>query len=486
MKLRTTKIAYRSQRGVALLIAIFVLMMISIIATALILTADMETAFKGNYKTSMQAFYSARAGLEEGRARLWSGHPNKIGSLAFPASGDPMPLTDVIYITNPAAGEIVNPIDLSAGNPYADTEYLQEWGNLVNPAKVSTIPSAPNGGGISGPLYKWVRITARSEKSANLAVNGGGFRDFSNPLFFDGTRQVLSTGGGAAVPGASQAWQVFTVTALAVTNGTFGSRRLVQYVVAPSNFGLSFPSALTLAGPNPTFAPPNSVGFTVVGGDRTNNSPTLCPFPAQNTKSAIGVLGIGNVNPAKANIPAILRDNYTDLNSITRPSVFDVTGTLPPNMQTVVGLEAIVGKIESAATEVVTGPATSLPKIGTPSEPVIAVVHGDLTLSGTYTGTGILVVTGNLNLVNGFDWQGVILVIGQGNMTVSGLADTRIIGAALVAKTRDPANNPLALLGSPSVTWSSSGAGVFYDSCWINRASSGSLYQVLSFREIQQ
>ena len=57
-----------SQDGVALIIAIFTLLLISVIATSLILMAGTTTAIKANYKTSMQAFYDAKAGLEEGQA----------------------------------------------------------------------------------------------------------------------------------------------------------------------------------------------------------------------------------------------------------------------------------------------------------------------------------------------------------------------------------------------------------------------------------
>src|SRR4029077_16297600 len=97
-------------------------------------------------------------------------------------------------------------------------------------------------GGIAGPLYKWVRITPRTEASAGLAINGGAQRDSGNPLFFDGAHQMLSAGG--TVPGEAQ---VLTITSLAVTPN--GSRRMLQYSVAapalPQAFP-TFPAAVTL------------------------------------------------------------------------------------------------------------------------------------------------------------------------------------------------------------------------------------------------
>jgi len=66
----------RSQAGVAILIAISALLLISVVAISLIIAAGMETSLSGNYRSSTGAYYAARAGLEEGRGRLLSRNPN--------------------------------------------------------------------------------------------------------------------------------------------------------------------------------------------------------------------------------------------------------------------------------------------------------------------------------------------------------------------------------------------------------------------------
>lgn len=136
---RSTKTRERqSQQGVALIIALFALMLISVIALSVILMAGTETALKGNYKSAMQAFYDAKAGLEEGRGRLWALTPDSIsGSL-------PLPLDNktVLYIVNPASGETVHPVDQT--NPFADSEYSKEWPATtptVQPLISSTSPN---------------------------------------------------------------------------------------------------------------------------------------------------------------------------------------------------------------------------------------------------------------------------------------------------------------------------------------------------------
>src|SRR5438309_6360250 len=98
MRPRTKNDRKHSQTGVALVIALFTLMLISVVATALILMAGTQAAVKGNYKSSIHAFYDAKAGLEEARGRLWASNPNAIVGCVFP--GGNMPIGRVCYITN--------------------------------------------------------------------------------------------------------------------------------------------------------------------------------------------------------------------------------------------------------------------------------------------------------------------------------------------------------------------------------------------------
>src|SRR3954469_13803179 len=102
MSMKARKKTKSAEQGIALVIAIFTLMLISVVGTALVLMAGTEAAFKANYKTSMQAFYAAKAGLEEGRSRLSPAHPNSINNCVFPGGATTAPATRVCYIINPA------------------------------------------------------------------------------------------------------------------------------------------------------------------------------------------------------------------------------------------------------------------------------------------------------------------------------------------------------------------------------------------------
>ena len=490
----------QTERGVALVIAIFTLMLISVVATALILMAGTETAMKGNYKSAMHAFYDAKAGLEEGRGRLWARNPNSIASCVLPGGEQMMPVGQVCYILNPSAGEVVNPVSpLDPSNPYADTEYQTEWGSPIPSSPCAAIPAPPcyntvtstspiASANIAGPLFKWVRITSRTEHSGKINVDGYNTDDNVNPLLYDGMQQLLSPGG-SPLPGASQ---VLTVTALAVT--PYGSRRMVQYTVAQGGSAaalanLNFPSALTLDGNGVSFTGPGGNGSP--GNFQINGNDSSAP---SGTPSGVSAIGYTNSNDGTSvSSAATPSSSYTSPQNV--PSVGLVT--LPQVLQTPSGLDRLVQGITQSADLVLTptsGSAdqTSLPSAMSALNPMIVVVNGDFHLThagGTsaFTGYGLLLVTGTLHYDPDDSWYGVILVIGNGMFDGSKNGKGgQINGTVLVANTRVNYGNLLASLGPASFNQTGGGNGIQFNSNWVKTAQGLMPYQVLSFREIPQ
>jgi hypothetical protein len=482
-----------SERGAALVIAIFSLMLISVVATSLILTSDTQTAVKSNYKSAMRAFYDAKAGLEEGRGRLWKNN-NSLDFPAFPVVNCVFPGGVAIvpgqacYIINPANGEVVDPTN--PANAYADLEFQQEWGSA--PAGATLIPSKSTMGPIAGPLYKWVRITAKTEKSAKFDSDGDGLIDVT-PLFLSGSN-VVDSGSVTIPPGAAQ---VLTITSLAVTPA--GSRRMVQYTVAPAALGAAFanfPSALTLDGNGVSYTGPNGTqperggDFQINGNDSNAQSGTASGVPA---------IGYTNSNDASSIASsAVPSSKYL---SPTAPNVGVVA--LPPALQTPSGLDGLVKSITQNADLVLTSshgnaldqrslppPCSSPPS--TPcmsaSSPAVIVVNGDFNLHGNGTGYGLLVVTGTLDYEPDASWNGVILVIGEGTFTSSKFGNGVINGAVFVAQIYDGSGKllPDPNVGYSSYTQTGGGLGIQYSSSWVKTAEALMPYQVLSFREIQQ
>ena len=108
----------RSQNGSALLIAIFTLLLIGAVAIGLIMMSLTQNSISANYKSSLQAFYNAKAGLEEGRGRLFGANPNPLSALGFPNT---LLANEVWYITNPEGIRFAYELGRADGARFAAT-----------------------------------------------------------------------------------------------------------------------------------------------------------------------------------------------------------------------------------------------------------------------------------------------------------------------------------------------------------------------------
>src|SRR5258708_4310517 len=316
MKVQFTNRKRRKESGIALLISIFILLLISVVAIALIVSSGTETAMAGNYRTATSAYYAALAGLEEGRGRLLGKNSGAFKNTAPALAASYSAMGQPVYIINPVGGEVVAPWD--PASTYPDLEFNAEFQastgySLPNPSpKVNSISTVA---GVLGPLYKWVRINAISEKAIGVDVDADGLDN--TPLYYDSnlSKLVGNPSGGAQ--------QVLEITSLAVLPN--GSQKMLQYLVAlvPANIpsfpsGLSFPAALTIAGPagggagfTPPTAPSNP-SYYVSGVDLTS-----VPFcTAGLNVDAIGVFNGTDLTNVKGSIPAATETNY---NCVTRP-----------------------------------------------------------------------------------------------------------------------------------------------------------------------
>src|SRR5271154_1971004 len=394
MNVQLTNRRRSPEAGVAMLIAIFVLLLIAVVGIALIVSSGTETALAGNYRSSTVVYYAALAGLEEARGRLLPKNPNSFNA-TIPA---PLFPPNVFYITNPANGENV----LAT---YPDQEYGTEFPLSPVPTILGTIPSVSTVAGIQGQLYRWVRINGVTEKSLNIDVANNGMSD-PGPLYFDGAHLTPTPTGN----------QALEITSLAfLPNGT---KKLLQYVVAPIALSPNFPAVLTLLG-----SPGNNVQFTspghpdfIVNGNDEYAAPGCTPG-----STPVYAIGYGNGSNASG-INTSPPTQYIGAGST--PSISDVTASLPSSFQSVQTLNALIQNImQSADVELSPAPpatmvtGSALPTTMSASNPMTVVVNGDLNLTGwNGTGYGLLVVTGTLTYDPGpATWDGIVLVVGKGN-----------------------------------------------------------------------
>jgi hypothetical protein len=507
----------KGERGVALLIAIFALMLVSVVAIALIVSSGTDSALAGNFRSSANAYYAALAGLEEARGRLF---PNNANCIELPPNAPPppntpcneppiiaMPLNQVLYITNPAAGEVVAPE--ATGNPttYPDLQYKQEFGVDVSTRTVTKVASVSAMAGLPGPNYKWVRINAVTEAALGNGVGPGIDIDSDTnidpftPLFYDPENNGGVSPGMIGTPNppytAQQALEITSYAAL-----PNGSNKMLQYIVRPmivfprrySN-GVydptvpTFPAALTLAGNNVSFTGPGTSSFYIRGQDQCSSA--MLP--------AIGYTN--SVDASAANIsagatPAGYYQGAPPMNPGPPPtpspqSFLNVAPSMDPKWLTPSGLDSIVRDITNNADAVIQGPATaaSFPPGMSATHPMTIVVNGDLDFrSWNNTGYGLLLVTGTLYYDPNATWEGVILVIGQGSFISTKNGFGGIDGAVFIAKTRDAANNLLPALGASSFSQTGNGThvgrGISYNSCIAQSAQGPITYKIIAFKEI--
>jgi hypothetical protein len=500
----------RKENGIALLISIFVLLLISVVAIAMIVASSTETSLAGNYRFSTNVYYAALAGLEEARGRLSKNNPDYVvnaDAQFLSPPGTPLNVGDRRYILNPNPDPALNENMGNMLTLYPDNEYATEFPPPNSTRTIASV-SPNNAQGIPGPPFKWVRINAVSEQWLRQG-QGQDVAPFDGtvdptPLFYDGTNLNDTNTG----------MQVLEITALAALPN--GSQKLLQYLVAPVPISLPpFFAALSLLGSSLnssvsyTSPAPNS-NFRVTGIDQDcSGSPTTQKF------ISIGVLvntdygpvvngGNGGFGIQPVSVQAT---NYTGNGS--NPDVVNML-SFPSNYRSPSGLDAIAQAIIQNADGVIPSGSANTQRTYlsalvsssamSPTSPMTLVANGDLDLTGWHnTGYGLLLVTGTLTYDPDASWRGIVLIIGQGALLNSKRGSGEIDGAVIVAKTRDSSGNLIvgSYLGAstvnynfgsdpPSPTSNLGGNGIYYSNCWIQKARPTAGNIILSFREISQ
>jgi hypothetical protein len=281
----------QNEAGVALLLSILALMLLSAIAVTMMYMSATEKAIGANFKAEETEYFAARAGIEEVRDRMIPGVVNysidglvaNQGCPGNPASPNcylpaavPGPANGgVVYILQRGVtmADVTTPPAAGAPNPVFDDELCHDYtiGAMAqsptpnvpcsgaNPLPAGTawynplpgaygITSVPNGslggavpawaaaaGANANPLdWKWVRITWKANNSVlPYPVNGAAGN--ATPVCWNGYTEVPLAGAATCQLMPQTANPVYLVTALAV--GKSGARRLIQAELAQTPSG---------------------------------------------------------------------------------------------------------------------------------------------------------------------------------------------------------------------------------------------------------
>ncbi len=518
----------RRERGMALVLVLLLLLLVSAIGLGLIYTSNTESTINSNYRDSQLAFFAMRAGLEEARDRM---RGNSVWPVALPTTLPPN-ANSIIYIRNPAAGEVVDP-KLSTGGSntaFFDDEFCHETfvgDGLAGAAAGVPCPAAqntnatgavaayinsisPGTGTASAMKYKWARITLKengtfSNGAVAARVDPGVAANVQVCYQSMSGKQapITSIAGGAyatcdlAEAAGQDASPVYVVTSLAVTPQL--SRRIGQYEVAKINLSAP-PLALGMDGPAAVYNPVANSNVLFMDGTDDNNgyanpagcTKTMNTVPAITAGDPAGVTNIDNaisgVNP-----PGPDRSSHYTGGGLATPSVTNGAGTtFSGEWSTPSQLDAMVTAIANEADKTydsgngcaIGSPCSPASSYGSDANPQITYVNGDFNM-GNASGAGVLVVTGTLFFNGNANFDGLILVIGQGIMNESGGGNGGFNGSVFLARTHS-ATAPyaeLATLGTPTIAWNGGGnAFIQYNSCWA-KIGDGKVFVPIATRE---
>jgi hypothetical protein len=476
------------ERGIALVMALIALLIVTSIGLSMMYMADTETSINSNFRDEQTAYYAAKAGLEEARDRMRSDAGSGITVSASLPTALPGAVGGALYILNPTGGETVAPWTTS--NPYFDDEICKEVncsGGQVPPTSgwYATL-TASNTYAASPVLpYKWARITIKTNRSAsgwsggtqNFMYVDGKSANANYYVCWNGTNEVAQS------TACSASTRVYVLTALAVTPS--GTRRMVQEEMTQtvlatvpvnaaiySNLAVTVGDALNVTGnTDPVCASPNVYGaesgtltVTTPGGGNVTGSPA----------------GTRNLAGWPYNIPTIFSTLYPSVATDITAAGTGVTGTgaggtSPP----FTGPHAVLG----VAPTVTYNGSGAVSTITTPGTPNIYYASGNLTLGtntiggAAVTGQGVLLVNGNLTIdvTNGFNYFGAIVV--SGNITMvsnaGSSANPHIHGAILNSGTFSA---PISDFGGS--------ISVHQNACFVSNSLTRTDYRMVSTREM--
>jgi Tfp pilus assembly protein PilX len=488
-----------NERGIALLLCLLALVLLTGLGIGLLYMSDAETQVNSNYRGSQQAYFAATAGLQNVRERMT---PANTGAHALTLPNlMPGNAGSVLYVTNPAGGsDTVAPTDSS--NAYYDDELCKEFTTLgLSCAQIagSATTAAENGppylNTSAAVPYKWVRVMIKSNGSsapyyANSNVSA------STQVCWDGTGQVPVTslgiatcnsgGSGSNPPSQSPVYQL---TSFAST--PTGATRILQMEVAM----------------DPPLTPHGAVDsqdHVALNGQLNVNAYDYCTCSCttttshgQTTMTCTDRSGVSCDRSKYAIYASGTVDNPT-------PSENFFAGTSPVYVQNQAwpwDMSSLISRYTSATGTInvtgspynwsctggscgtVSGSSLGVPPTlppNPPSSPVgpanmasqVTYVPGSVQLTGNTQGSGVLVIDGDLDIHGGLSFYGLIIVRGDIKFTGGGSQGVNVYGG-IIAGQESYMDNTLG--GS---------ASVYYDYCALPQPNRSQPPRVLASRDI--
>jgi hypothetical protein len=274
----------KSERGIAMLVVLFSVLLLSVIGLGMMYSTNMESSINSNYRDKQSAFYAALAGLQEARDRIQPATHNIVAPEQLPSTT----AQNIIYIVSNYA--TVKPWVIDPDNSYFDTELCHE--NVLSlTAPAAGIPCSTIASGtswfsyvddsdVSSPWYqthpldlKWVRIQLKANNNTPIAVNGDA--TVGDQTCWDGVNQMSTPTGytaGCQPIGPVTAVMVassgtgYTSAPSVDFSGGDGTGAMATAVMVDETTGYISAIALSSGGANYTIAPTVTISGGVGSG----------------------------------------------------------------------------------------------------------------------------------------------------------------------------------------------------------------------------
>jgi Tfp pilus assembly protein PilX len=449
--------SHSSERGIAMVLALFMVLVLSVLGSSLMFVSQTETWSSLNYRLTSQARYGAESGLHRAANYMLYTYPAP-GTVADPLAAYNMNTSPVTLVANgrpvvlssdparpsnyPVAATVTafnaattGTLDVSSGVvAYDSIATLRSMRQIVdsysgNPVTLQTweITSA---GDIGGPRSSKVEVTATIERQVTPVYQYAAFASFNGCA-------ALSFAGGATTNSYnSQAPLVGGVPVTSNTGGHVGTNGNLTEVGNTTTIhgSLSTPrSGVGNCTSNNVTAQTISGGATVSGGLTQLSQPITYPTPAApNPLPGTGATSFGrNTGCPVGVVPCVPSANGATITPI---------GNVPVMMENVsVGSQAVI-RLNAGTYHINSFTMNANAQIIIDSGPVIFKIAGQGLDNGD-----VISITGNGVSNASFNPSNLQFVYGgTGNVKMAGGADTA------------------ALLYAPNATGSFSGGSDFY------------------------
>lgn len=473
---------FHDESGAALLLALLVLSILSLLGLFMAINATTGVQISDNYESQLQATYAALAGLNHARILLRGLALNDLlrgpdgiydGSAAYLAEAKSYRFRSPLTLLSAQTLTVIDPsLDVS-GIPDDGVINTGVYSNIRGTVLIpitgisQTAPDPYRPGTIVISRY-FVKAADNSGDASEIAGDAA-----DNP-FTDGDGIIIVRSIGVAKTMSGATGSVMRRNSVAVYEARF--KRRSTWILGPALVALG------------TQVHAGFDGAFEVSGGAFSGLATIDPvpgdsdFPDQIIRAAASgkgeITGGGEPKPSVRDITDQIRSVPDQLLLLNPRYLWDFVRNQVPRMADSIydgdqnwtgGNSPYIGAYDPTK-----------PLNAPDQDPKITVVNGDLQVAGGLSGGGLLVVTGSFSCSGSFAYNGLILVIGAGDLRITG-SNCAIEGGMFVASLAEMGKE--ITFGTPGISISGNNR-ILSNSNVVQMAVGLIVPSQISFREI--